>query len=642
MSSTAMMSPQLNSSATILDPPPSTSRPQRSTRNSVNYSEKAPDYSSASPIISTPAAMSTRSRRSISSSLSAAERSPDKCAATSGRRRLPSPLFNDVNNVAALGLVFGDEISTEEDPVNELPVPAIEEGEDEVENGILDEADDLSPEEEEEMEELEELEKNDSVWLAILNKSKSPEVDSNAQSNTRVTRQRTLSPEKKALEEPAKKSIIRLVFGKKRKAEEDSDQTEREETPIDPVTTSETPAPEENKPDDVTDDLKEDRGRRLPRKKRKWLKKGEVDPDDPVAVARQKERHRLIDEAIDDLNKQEEMLLDNAHPQLLMLWEELERRRGLQLAWLEARQHATAEDLGRLRDHERSVAQSDFRVKREDLATALVAENRHKIARTAAERTALKRLPGSMPSLRNGRGGGGWPVSTAGLLSLGEQRLLPVTRGADPFERREISRKLQPLTSAEAKADLEKLEAVKNKRQHRSSTPPNGQLRHLVHQPHQSRAHSAHQRQGTNAPRDERSQQAMSIPKRQQPSQTPAYASPGLWDPSAYRRPPTSSAAPRPRSPEHLSRHPERPLPGYGHPRHEIPSLAYDIRHKPVNEQHKMSSSSSSFNSLPAKHHLPTPQSLGPPPRINAYDPFGRRNLGSGFGFPTFSNSPRV
>lgn len=54
--------------------------------------------------------------------------------------------------------------------------------------------------------------------------------------------------------------------------------------------------------------------KRAPRKRRKWLKKGEgkyksidncmdanfcsVDPDDPVAVARQQARHRLIDESV--------------------------------------------------------------------------------------------------------------------------------------------------------------------------------------------------------------------------------------------------------------------------------------------------------------------------------------------------------
>jgi hypothetical protein len=35
--------------------------------------------------------------------------------------------------------------------------------------------------------------------------------------------------------------------------------------------------------------------RRAPRKKRKWFKKGQIDPDDPVAVAKQKERFAMID-----------------------------------------------------------------------------------------------------------------------------------------------------------------------------------------------------------------------------------------------------------------------------------------------------------------------------------------------------------
>lgn len=75
--------------------------------------------------------------------------------------------------------------------------------------------------------------------------------------------------------------------------------------------------------------------KRAPRKRRKWLRKGEVDPDDHKAVAEQKARHALIDAALEALDQQERLLLDGTHPQLVELWRECERRRDLQLKYNE-------------------------------------------------------------------------------------------------------------------------------------------------------------------------------------------------------------------------------------------------------------------------------------------------------------------
>nr|XP_018265242.1 uncharacterized protein I303_01602 [Kwoniella dejecticola CBS 10117]OBR87400.1 hypothetical protein I303_01602 [Kwoniella dejecticola CBS 10117] len=581
----------------------------------------------------------------MSSTLSvAAERSPDKKPVVSGRSRAASPLF-DSRKSALLGLVLGDEASTEEDLDHDSEPLPVEEGEEEVEE----EADEdigvgmeEGEEEEEEVEEVEEVGRREddqhTVQGPSRNDSQPIPLSTSPPSHSGVTRHNFVSPGKKILDGPAKKSVIRLVLGRKRKAEVDSDRTDREDSPIEVPEPSETPAPEEPRLNGIADDVKEDKGKRLPRKKRKWLKKGEVDPDDPVAVARQKERHRLIDEAIDDLDKQEHLLLDNAHPQLLWLWQELDRRRGLQLDWLEARHQAAIGDLERLRDHERAVTRSTFRVKREDLASAMTRDGRQRIARTAAERTALKRQPASMPSLRGGRGGGGWQVSSTSLLSNGQQRLLPLTASECPFERRDIPRQIQPLTSAEAMADLEKSESHKLKRQHRSLTPTNSRSRQSALQ-QTSRAHAAHHRPSTNPSQDDRPKEGPRKTldtQRQQTSQSFSSRPSGSWNRPTHQPPDHKSTTPRPKSPEHIPRYSERPLSGNNH---TVNDNHHSARHKSAIDQGR---SHAPIGSAVSKNHLQTSQTLGPPPKTNIYDPFGRNNFSSGFGPPAFGRSPKV
>jgi hypothetical protein len=97
--------------------------------------------------------------------------------------------------------------------------------------------------------------------------------------------------------------------------------------------------------------------KRAPRKRRKWLRKGEVDPEDLKAVAEQRARHALIDAALEDLDKQEQMLLDGVHPQLLALWEECDRRRDIQISYSQSHEeyemgeldHLYLQELGQIR-----------------------------------------------------------------------------------------------------------------------------------------------------------------------------------------------------------------------------------------------------------------------------------------------------
>ncbi|OCF58573.1 hypothetical protein L486_03060 [Kwoniella mangroviensis CBS 10435] len=613
MSSSLVLTPEANPPSSLPDPLQSHSRPQRSTRAAVNYSERAPDHSSVSPHSTTPtrsAAVSTRSRRSISSSLSVAERSPDKKIFSNGRRSAFSPLFDNERKEAALGLVLGEEASTEEETSEGSKATVQEEGEDEV-------GDDLNEDEDEEEEDGEigsnSEEEKEGEEAEVLEPSQSPiktnkeQVIPNEQfaplTNSRVTRRRTVSPEKKPVEEPTTAGVIRLVFGKKRKAEGGSESTKKEAVPASVTVASEAPIlAEEPQSEAINEDFREDLRKRLPRKKRKWLKKGEVDPDDPIAVARQKERHRLIDEAIEDLNKQEQLLSDNAHPQLLWLWDELERRRGLQINWLEARHEAAIGDLERLRDHELQVAKLDFRLKREELANEMIRENRHKMARTAAERTALKRQPGSMPSLRGGRGGGGWQVSTTNLLSDGEQRLVPLTRGDDPFMRRDVSRKIESLNPAEVKADLEKFEAHKVKRQHRSSTPPN-----IHSKPSASRSdrHSL--------PRPVEPQHNAKVMRYAAPPAA-TQRPPSIWDPPKplMANPTHKQGVSRPRSPEHLPRYHSESVStiGYGG-RAPSRGLPFASIFKPPPEH-----PTSRQEAIPPHHPSSTPRPRSPPRQL--------------------------
>ncbi|WVW78205.1 hypothetical protein I302_100156 [Kwoniella bestiolae CBS 10118] len=626
MSSSLVLSPDPHT-ISVPEPPHSHTRPQRSTRTAVNYSERAPDRSSISPTSTTPtrsAAMSTRSRRSISSSLSAADRSPDKRSLFIGRRTL-SPLFNSEGKDAALGLILGDEASTEEEASEESKAALEEEGEEEVDEDMeeedpdvdigsngeeeleeeVEEEDQDSKESVDETENLEDVEDTQTPVKAAQSALAVSTTDITIPTSTRVTRQRTRSPEKKPMDEPTKKSVLRLVFGKKRKAEAEAEPTEREETPAGVTIATEEPViSQDANHDAVFEELRDDARKRMPRKKRKWLKKGEVDPDDPVAVARQRERHKLIDEAIEDLNKQEEMLLKDAHPQLLWLWEELERRRELQFNWLEARHEATIGDLERLRDHEAKVAKSDFKIKREELANTMIKENRQKMARTAAERTALKRLPGSTPGLRGGRGGGGWPVATDTLLSNGEQPVVPLTSGDDPSMRRDISRTLQSLAFADAKADLDKVESLKIKRQHRSSTPPNVPARSSAS--HRSlRPHPVEPQRDVKPARVVQQQPFHAGPRTYQPSpSTSTYRPSSIWDPPKSSIIPqvTKNGAPRPPSPVRLN----PPIVGHNlnHRVDRMPttSLGYDSH-----TSHLASVQKPQTTRLPPPHPRPIP-----------------------------------
>lgn len=107
----------------------------------------------------------------------------------------------------------------------------------------------------------------------------------------------------------------------------------------------------------------EEKPKRAPRKRRKWLRRGEVDPDDPKAVAEQKARHALIDAAIEALDQQEQAVLDETHPQLVELLDELEKRRQLRQSYALSKYNAEKNELDNLRRQELDQIRFQFRVR---------------------------------------------------------------------------------------------------------------------------------------------------------------------------------------------------------------------------------------------------------------------------------------
>ncbi len=213
-------------------------------RRGAPYPRQIQNRVSASPVptnISSTTTISTRSRQQLSRSLSGADPSPEKKSVTS----------------SGSGSRKGKEKAI-------VPLPVA----------------DIKPRVE---------------YIAPDDEEGEPELDISDTITVNGNDASSASPEKPEVEEaPKKEPVIRLVVGEKRKP----------------------PAQEEEKADEekieLEDDVKGDGGKRAVRKKRKWLKKGEgelcwfllvhnadqeiVDPDDPIAVARQKERHKVIDE----------------------------------------------------------------------------------------------------------------------------------------------------------------------------------------------------------------------------------------------------------------------------------------------------------------------------------------------------------
>ncbi|WWD21697.1 hypothetical protein CI109_106183 [Kwoniella shandongensis] len=476
------------SSSLVLSPPPpiasvsesssTTSRGHRSSR--TTYPRRAREHPSISPVPTNASStgMSTRSRRSYSRSLSHAggspskQSSPEKRSMTSSSSRkntdikVDGEIDYDDSEAAALGLELGEDEETLEQVIFQ---PLRKKQEQTI----------VKKEQEEEGE---------------------PEIDTILDAGSQAE-ESVLPLEEPGTDTPVKKNVIRLVLGRKRKAEgeeeiekakveeqePEQEQTENvvaEEKEMDTERGREQEREEDraeesihgderaDSRDDDKHDERHDGPRRMPRKKRKWLKKGEVDPDDPVAVARQREKHRIIDEAIESLDKQEEMLLADSHPQLLWLWAELDKRRDLQLKWLEARHEAVIDDLATMRDHEKSATKSDFKVKRAQLASDIVRDNRHKMARISAERIALKRNPDCMPNLRAGRGGGGWSISDKLLLSTGAQQLTPIEVHGEIKQRPSIPRGIQSMDYSEIQSDRTRMGAVREAITRSPSPPP--------------------------------------------------------------------------------------------------------------------------------------------------------------------------
>ncbi|GMK59252.1 hypothetical protein CspeluHIS016_0702670 [Cutaneotrichosporon spelunceum] len=208
----------------------------------------------------------------------------------------------------------------------------------------------------------------------------------------------------------------------------------------------------------------DDKPKRLPRKKRRRaLRRGEVDPDDPEAVAAQKARHEQINLALASLKEQEQQVLDDTHPELVRLCSELEERYKRLIGYRDAQHEAQQAELKKCFDVEQQQNRFQFLADREDISVQMTFEIARKKARLAAEkvyhdmndgRPSNKRMFTNMPMLGEGRGCGGWYRHPISLLSDQSEDTAYVVKDAIVRKRRCIDLGPEGATASEAIDDL--------------------------------------------------------------------------------------------------------------------------------------------------------------------------------------------
>ncbi|BEI81883.1 hypothetical protein CcaverHIS002_0210430 [Cutaneotrichosporon cavernicola] len=208
----------------------------------------------------------------------------------------------------------------------------------------------------------------------------------------------------------------------------------------------------------------DDKPKRPPRKKRRRaLRRGEVDPDDLEAVAAQKARHEQIDLALASLKEQEQQVLNDTHPKLLTLWSDLEERFNRIIGYRDAQYEAQQAELKKTFDLEQQQNQFQFYADREDISLQMTFEIARKKARLAAEkvyhdmndgRPSNKRMFTNMPMLGEGRGCGGWYRHPTSLLSDQSEDTAYVVKDAIVRKRRRIDLGPEGATATEAIDDL--------------------------------------------------------------------------------------------------------------------------------------------------------------------------------------------
>ena len=110
-------------------------------------------------------------------------------------------------------------------------------------------------------------------------------------------------------------------------------------------------------------------------------------------------------------------------------------------------------------------------VHRDSLVEDMNTEHRAQVSKLHQERTALKYIPNTMPSLRDGRGGGGWPFYAGHLLSTGDEKTTSLILKGIDRQRRSISLAPSGLSAIEAETDLMKMKAKRAKTSKASMSP---------------------------------------------------------------------------------------------------------------------------------------------------------------------------
>lgn len=119
------------------------------------------------------------------------------------------------------------------------------------------------------------------------------------------------------------------------------------------------------------------------------------------------------------------------------------------------KQQATSNWVVRIPDPVSTVA--DVQVFKEELVDKMTSENARIMSQLNMERTNLKRNLKATPWIRDGRGGGGWPVYESHLLSNGEQALAKIVVDGTIQQRRDFALRPRGLDSSDVKEDIKRL-----------------------------------------------------------------------------------------------------------------------------------------------------------------------------------------
>ncbi|EIW71027.1 hypothetical protein TREMEDRAFT_59972 [Tremella mesenterica DSM 1558] len=186
------------------------------------------------------------------------------------------------------------------------------------------------------------------------------------------------------------------------------------------------------------------------RTRKKYFRKGEIDPDDQVAVAARDARFKQIDEALESLDKQMELILNDRHPELLIFFEALDTKKNKICGCLDTRLAANLKDMERMRDEEQNRTRRTFSLQSEQIRVRHDTINRDKRRLLQRDKDHLDPVKTESHLRREAQ----WK---SGLLSSSAQPTIPIRVNNELRQRRNIELKPTGARGKDLEDDLKAL-----------------------------------------------------------------------------------------------------------------------------------------------------------------------------------------